>query len=278
MALADLLTGMANATRQKDGTTAQINAYDLPKRIFEIPGNVPGAASKTYTGADGLKALFNDVAVSIRALDGTTAEIEANTFPERILAINVADLKLPVPTAPPAPTYTDSAITPTFPGYDSTKMTATGITGTNAGNYTATFSLKRPHYRWADGSKTAKTVSWSIEKARPYVRVDETEVTIEVGESYSISVMHPYNFGVSAGTYLIEGDPDSDTITVGVDNPTDYDVSYVIIYGDGPCKADVYIDSFGTSANYGGTSDPHVVSVTVTGDGDDRPERPPTRP
>lgn len=201
MALADLLNGMANAIRQKDGTTAQINAFDLPKRIFEIPGNVPGAASKTYTGADGLQELFNDSADSIRALDGTTADIVANTFPERILAINVADLKFPVPTAPSSPTYTGSAITPTFQGYNSEKMNATGITGTNAGNYTATFTLKQDHYRWADGSKTAKNVAWSIAKAAGSLTLDKTSLSLDTSaHTGTITVTRPGDGAITASS------------------------------------------------------------------------------
>lgn len=199
MSLSTLFTGIADAIREKDGSTEQINAHDIPKRIFEIPGNVPGETGKTYTGAAGLQALFNDSADSIRALDGSTANIVANTFPERIQAINVTDLKLAFPEAPSATTYTGSVINPTFPNYNSEKMNATGTTGINAGNYTATFALKQAHYRWADGSKTKKNVLWSIAKAAGSLTLDKTSMSLSPSTlTGTITVMRPGDGAITA--------------------------------------------------------------------------------
>ena len=44
-------------------------------------------------------------------------------------------------------------------------MTIGGTTSaTNAGTYTATFTLKE-NYRWADGTETALDVNWIMDKA-----------------------------------------------------------------------------------------------------------------
>ena len=60
--------------------------------------------------------------------------------------------------------YTGSLIT-FSPTYDTSKVTISGNTGTNAGEYTATFTLKdTTHYEWQDGTTTAKTLNWLIAK------------------------------------------------------------------------------------------------------------------
>ena len=49
--------------------------------------------------------------------------------------------------------------------YDDGKVTASGLSGTNAGEYTATFTLTdTTHYEWNDGTTTAKTLNWLIAK------------------------------------------------------------------------------------------------------------------
>lgn len=141
-----------------------------------------------------LNALFSDIADAIRELDGTTEEIAANTFPERIRDVNI-----PIPTAMSALTYTGSEITQDFLNYNSAKMNATGITGTNAGNYTATFTLKQPYYRWADGTTEAKKVSWSIAKAEGSLTLNKTNLSLtDHGESSSIVVTRPGDGAITA--------------------------------------------------------------------------------
>jgi hypothetical protein len=70
-----------------------------------------------------------------------------------------------VPSQSGALTYTGSAQSPTWNGYDTDKLTIGGTTsGTAAGSYNATFTPK-DGYKWSDGSTDAKTVSWSIGRA-----------------------------------------------------------------------------------------------------------------
>lgn len=90
MALAALLEGIADAIREKDGTTESIKANQFPEKILALLG---GSASEAqaYEGADGLRSLFGNIAASIRTLDGTTAGIAANDFPERIRAIQIRE-------------------------------------------------------------------------------------------------------------------------------------------------------------------------------------------
>ena len=70
-----------------------------------------------------------------------------------------------VPSQSGSLTYTGSAQTPNWSGYDASKMTLGGTTsGTAAGSYNATFT-PGANYRWSDGSTTAKTVAWTIGRA-----------------------------------------------------------------------------------------------------------------
>ena len=70
-----------------------------------------------------------------------------------------------VPTQSGTLSYTGSAQSPTWNSYDPNVLTIGGTTsGTNAGNYSATFTPKQG-YQWADGTTTAKTVTWTINRA-----------------------------------------------------------------------------------------------------------------
>ena len=76
--------------------------------------------------------------------------------------INKASLT--VPSQSGTLTYNTASQSPSWSNYDSTKMTVSGTTSaTNAGTYSATFTLKSTtNYKWSDGTTTAKTVSWKI--------------------------------------------------------------------------------------------------------------------
>lgn len=70
-----------------------------------------------------------------------------------------------VPTQGGSLTYTGNAQVPTWNNYDTATMTISGTTtGTNAGTYTAQFTPKEG-YKWADGTTSAKSVSWVIRRA-----------------------------------------------------------------------------------------------------------------
>lgn len=72
--------------------------------------------------------------------------------------------------------FTGNEISP-FSGYDSTKVEATNVKATKAGNYTATFKLKGGNCTWPDGSESDITVNWkinSIKIAKP--SLSETKI------------------------------------------------------------------------------------------------------
>lgn len=70
-----------------------------------------------------------------------------------------------VPSQSGTLTYNGNSLTPSWTGYDSTKMTIGGTTsGISAGSYNATFTPK-DDYKWSDNTTTAKTVAWTIGRA-----------------------------------------------------------------------------------------------------------------
>ena len=65
--------------------------------------------------------------------------------------------------------------------FDTNAMSIGGTTsGTNAGTYTATFTLGS-NYRWADGTTAALNVDWVINKVAPTFSLDKTTVAINAG-------------------------------------------------------------------------------------------------
>lgn len=83
-------------------------------------------------------------------------------------------------------TYTGSTLTPSWSGYDTSKMTIGGTTSAqNAGNYNATFT-PTANYKWSDGSTTEKTVQWKINKAAGSLSINKTSITLTTGATSSV--------------------------------------------------------------------------------------------
>ena len=90
--------------------------------------------------------------------DGTTEEKEVTW------RINRATIAA-VPSQNNTLTYTGTAQSPTWDGYDSAKMTIGGEqSATDAGNHVATFTPTK-NYQWRDNTTNAKEVTWSIDRA-----------------------------------------------------------------------------------------------------------------
>ena len=88
-----------------------------------------------------------------------TAEAALEVVADMAYTINM------VPSQSGSLSYTGSAQSPSWVNYDPKMLTLGGTTsGTNAGTYIATFTPKGD-YHWADGSKTAVNVNWTIGRA-----------------------------------------------------------------------------------------------------------------
>lgn len=116
----------------------------------------------TGTSTDG------DTTVSLKAGVVNNKAGLSNSVPSSTPTVKVQNLtSVAIPIQSGTLTYNSTSQTVTWSNYDSTKMTVSGTTSaTNAGTYSATFTLKdTTSYRWPDGTNTAKTVSWTINKA-----------------------------------------------------------------------------------------------------------------
>ena len=89
-----------------------------------------------------------------------------------------------VPSQSGTLTYDGTEQTAVFSNFDSSQLTVTGNTGTNAGSYTAQFTPKNG-YCWSDTTTTAKSVTWSIGKATGSVSVSSSSVSLDTSTLYA---------------------------------------------------------------------------------------------
>jgi hypothetical protein len=74
-------------------------------------------------------------------------------------------------------TYNGQAQSPSWNAYSTDALTLGGVTsGTDAGTYTATFTPKGK-YKWADGTQSAKEVTWTISAATVTVPTQSNSLT-----------------------------------------------------------------------------------------------------
>lgn len=113
---------------------------------------------------------------------------------------------LEVPIVTSNLTYNGKAQSPTIYGYDSNKMTMSGVTsGTDAGTYHITFTPKSG-YKWSDDTSEAKGISWAIAQ-EVFIRnctmpnMGEHVVRSVDDEAY---VLGPIIFYDKNGDYLIK--------------------------------------------------------------------------
>lgn len=113
-----------------------------------------------------------------------------------------------VPTQSGSLTYDGTEQTATFSGYDTDQMTATGITGTNAGTYTASFTPKSD-YMWWDGTETAKTATWTIAKATNTITASPSSISLDTTTLYQDVTLTQTGDGVLS---VVSGDADVATV------------------------------------------------------------------
>ena len=96
--------------------------------------------------------------------EGYTWGDDTNTTKEVTWTISRATIAK-APSQSGSLTYTGSAQSPTWNDYSSTQLTIGGTTSaTNAGSHTATFT-PASNYQWSDGTITARSVAWQIQRA-----------------------------------------------------------------------------------------------------------------
>ena len=131
-----------------DGTskTPSWNGYDTNK--MTIGGDTSGTAAGEYT------ATFTPTS-NYKWSDGSTGAKEVKWT---IISVLVS-----IPSQSGTLTYNGSAQTPKWQNFDNENSSISVSAKTNAGEYTATFTLKKG--MWTDGTTAAKTIKWTIGRA-----------------------------------------------------------------------------------------------------------------
>ena len=158
-----------DAVEAKQAAQAAKEAAEAAQRTAESAGKTADAAMQK--AADAETAAGNADSKADAALDAaneakTAASNAQKAANDALKAVTkLTSVINSVPTQAGILTYTGAAQSPSWNGYDTEKLTIGGTTsGTNAGSYVATFTPKEG-YEWADGTKTAKSVTWTISKA-----------------------------------------------------------------------------------------------------------------
>lgn len=176
--------GMVVKATYSDGATANVTGYSCSPTLLSTVGMQTITVSYTENGVT--KTATTSVTVNRKTISA-------------------------VPSQSGTLTYTGSSQSPTWTGYSTTQLTIGGTTsGTNAGSYTATFTPKS-NYRWADGTTTAKSVSWSIAKAAGSLSISPTSMTLDTTtKSKTITVTRSGNGTISA----VSGNTAAATVSV----------------------------------------------------------------
>ena len=176
--------GMVVKATYSDGATANVTGYSCSPTVLSTVGTQTITVSYTENGVT--KTATTSVTVNRKTISA-------------------------VPSQSGTLTYTGSSQSPAWTGYSTTQLTIGGTTsGTNAGSYTATFTPKS-NYRWADGTTTAKSVSWSIAKAAGSLSISPTSMTLDTTtKSKTITVTRSGDGTISA----VSGNTTAATVSV----------------------------------------------------------------
>ncbi|MDD6093234.1 MAG: hypothetical protein PUB90_01380, partial [bacterium] len=139
-----------------NGSSATLNSNIEKTRItngFKYKLTVTGTSTDGDTSLSLNTGVVNNKAGLSNSAPSSTPTVKVQ---------NITNVAIPIQSG--TLTYNNTSQTVTWSNYDSSKMTVSGTTSaTNAGTYSATFTLKdTTKYRWPDGTSTAKTVSWKI--------------------------------------------------------------------------------------------------------------------
>ncbi len=187
-----------------DGTAKTLMVCGFDTNYMTISGNTATNAG-TYTCTLTLKStstsVWEDGTTTPKTLTWTIdrATIDTNLLPTQSGNLN----------------YTGNSQNVSWSVFDSTKITAGGVTsGTNAGTYKAVFT-PTANYKWADGTTEGKTVEWSIGKqvlTNPSLDLENNETTFTGTTQDITNVLQDFNpsimtlSGVTqalrAGTYV----------------------------------------------------------------------------
>lgn len=166
----DLQDGQKN---KADLVGGKVPAEQLPEMNYDQKGT---AESKVKTHNEDKKAhpyLLGQIETCVTAAQNAqdAADAALKAVSGIVYTINV------LPSQNGTLTYNGQAQSPSWNAYNPDALTLGGVTtGTNAGTYTATFTPKG-QYKWADGTQTAKEVTWTINAATMTVPTQKNSLT-----------------------------------------------------------------------------------------------------
>ena len=197
------------------GTEAKSVTWTIGRAV--IVGTPAQSGSLTYTGS-AQSPVWSGYDAAKLTLGGTTSGTNAGSYnatftpganyqwsdgttAAKTVAWTIGRASVGVPSQSGSLTYTGSAQSPVWSGYDAAKLTLGGTTsGTNAGSYNATFTPVS-NYQWSDGTTAAKTVAWSIGKAAGSSSLNKSSLALSTGTmSGTISVTRAGDGAVSASS------------------------------------------------------------------------------
>ena len=155
------------------------------------------SGSLTYTGSAQTPA-WNNYDPNMLTIDGATSGANAGTYAAtftpkegyqwadgtnaaRTVNWTIGRANVATPAQSGSLTYTGNEQSPTWSNYDSAKVMIGGTTkGTNAGSYTATFT-PGSNYQFSDGTTTAKSIAWKINKTSGSLTLNKSSITLSGG-------------------------------------------------------------------------------------------------
>lgn len=156
-----------------DLVNGKVPAEQLPNMNYDPKGTAQKKVSEHNLDQTAHPYLLNQIGTCVEAAqnaqDAANAALDAVSG--IVYTINV------LPSQNGTLTYNGQAQSPSWNAYNPDALTLGGVTtGTNAGTYTATFTPKGK-YKWADGTQTAKEVTWTINAATMTIPTQSNSLT-----------------------------------------------------------------------------------------------------
>ena len=156
-----------------DLVDGKVPAEQLPNMNYDPKGTAQNKVREHNLDQTAHPYLLNQIGTCVEAAqnaqDAANAALDAVSG--IVYTINV------LPSQNGTLTYNGQAQSPSWNAYNPDALTLGGVTtGTNAGTYTATFTPKG-QYKWADGTQTAKEVTWTINAATMTVPTQKNSLT-----------------------------------------------------------------------------------------------------
>ena len=156
-----------------DLVDGKVPAEQLPNMNYDPKGTAQNTVSEHNLDQTAHPYLLYQIGTCVEAAqnaqDAANAALDAVSG--IVYTINV------LPSQNGTLTYNGQAQSPSWNAYNPDALTLGGVTtGTNAGTYTATFTPKG-RYKWADGTQTAKEVTWTINAATMTIPTQSNSLT-----------------------------------------------------------------------------------------------------